>query len=77
MFGGSLISCSLQSPGWLHYECVGISAWKYCEYLTGHLLAFRKQGVKFVQLYQSVLQQLTFVLVVSFLLTLNTSNTLL
>ena len=31
-----------------------------------------KQGVKFVQTWQSILQQLTFVLLVSFLLTLNT-----
>ena len=28
--------------GWLHYECVRISALKYCQYHTGHLLAFRK-----------------------------------
>ena len=36
-----------------------------------------KQGVKFVQTSQSVLQQSTFVLLVSFLLTLNTFHTLL
>ena len=36
-----------------------------------------KQRVKFVQTYQSVPQQLTFVLLVHFLLTLNTFHTLL
>ena len=29
--------------GWLHYEGVRISALKYCQYHTGHLLAFRKR----------------------------------
>ena len=56
-----------------HYEYVRLSALKYCQYHTGHLLAFGKtaikilkQGVKFSNL-SSVLQQLTFVLVVIFI----------
>ena len=34
-FASSFISCSLQWPSWLHYECVRISALKYCQYHTG------------------------------------------
>ena len=37
------VRCSLQWCSWLHYECVRISALKYCQYHTGHLLAFRKR----------------------------------
>ena len=44
---------------WQHGKYVRLSALKYCQYHTGHLLAFSKtvikvlkQGVKFVQTYQ-------------------------
>ena len=75
----SFASCSLQWRGWMHYECVRISALRYCQYHTGNLLAFRKaavkalkQGVKFVQT-----TTIDFRLVSVFLLTLNTFHTLL
>ena len=43
IFCSSLVSCSLQWRSWLHYECERISALTYCQYHTGHLLAFRKR----------------------------------
>ena len=53
-----------------------IPHWTFTCFLTTVIKAL-KQGVKFVQTKQSVLQQLTFVLLVTFLLTLNTFHTLL
>ena len=43
IFVSSFISCSLQWPGWLNNECVWISALKYCQYHTVHLLNFQKR----------------------------------
>ena len=68
-------SCSLQAVqwrGWLHYECLRISTLKYCQYHTGHLIAFRKTAIKLLARCKvcsnltSVLQQLAFVLLVPF-----------
>ena len=59
-FWSTFGSCSLQWRGWQHYECARLSALKYCQSHSGHLLAFwktaiktPKQGVKFVQTYQA------------------------
>ena len=60
-------------PGWLRHECVRISALRYCQYHTGHLLTFRKLPQKLLNKVQdlpSVLQQLTFVLLASFFINL-------
>ena len=47
IFWSSFVSCSLPWRSWLHCECVRISALKYCQYQTGHLLAFRKWPQKY------------------------------
>ena len=63
-FGSSFISCFLQWRGWLHYQCVGISALNTTldiYLLLKTAIKALKQGVKFVQTWQSLLQQLTFV----------------
>ena len=41
-----LFEVALQWRDWLHLKCVRISALKYCQYHTGHLLAFQKTSIK-------------------------------
>ena len=57
-FWGSFASCFLQWRSWLHYECVRISALKYCLYHTGHLLAF-ENGHKSTQARYKFCENLT------------------
>ena len=43
IFWSSFVGCFLQWLGWLHYECVRISAFKYCQCHAGNLLVFRER----------------------------------
>ena len=82
-FFSSFISCSLQWSGWLHNDLWGYQHWNTANtnwtftYFSKTAIKALKQGVNFAQTLQSVLQQLTFVLLVSFLLTFHTFHTLL
>ena len=67
IFVSSFISCFLQWGGWLHYECVRISALN----TTLDIYLLFENSHKSTQT-----RRLTFVLLVSFLLTLNTFHTL-
>ena len=42
-FEVALSAVFLQWRSWLHYQCVRISTLKYCQYHSGHLLAFQKR----------------------------------
>ena len=66
------VGCIMNVWGYQHW----IPHWTFTCFSKTAIKAL-KQGVKFVQTSQSVLQQSTFVLLVSFLLTLNTFHTLL
>ena len=66
------VGCIMNMWGYQHW----IPRWAFTCFLKTVIKALR-QRVKFVQTYQSVPQQLTFVLLVHFLLTLNTFHTLL
>ena len=68
-----LVGCIMNVWGYQHWNAANTRLDIYLPLENGHKNT--RTSVKFVQTYQSVLQQLTFVLLVSILLTLNIFHT--
>ena len=68
-----LVGCIMNVWGYQHWNAANTRLDIYLPLENGHKNT--QTSVKFVQTYQSVLQQLTFVLLVSILLTLNIFHT--